>query len=82
MRSAQTIQYVVESEGGTWLVRRDGRHYGPYADRGAAIRQAIDAARTSGRNDWRAEVLSRLEDGTLRVEWTYGIDDYPPAGLI
>ncbi len=80
MRSRPSIQYFVENQDGAWLVRRDGRRYGPYANRTAGIRQAIDAARTSGQNDRPAEVLVQLENGSFEAEWTYGIDDYPPFG--
>ena len=73
------IQYFVESQDGAWLVRRDGKRYGPYADRTAAVRQAVDAAHTSGRNDRAAQVLVQGQDGTYQPEWTFGEDDYPPV---
>lgn len=80
MRSRPRIQYFVEQVDGDWLVRRDGRRYGPYADRAAALREAIRAAHVCGRNDRPAEVLARGEDGAFGTEWTSGLDDAPAAG--
>lgn len=78
MTRAPGIQYFVETQSGEWTVRRDGKRHGPYLDRAAAVRQAVDAAHISGRNDRPAQVLVRGEDGTFMAEWTYGDHSYPP----
>lgn len=78
MTRAPGIQYFVETQNGEWTVRRDGKRYGPYRDRSVALRQAVDAAHTSGRNDRPAQVLVQGEDGTFMAEWTYGDHSYPP----
>ena len=72
------IQYVVVLHEGHWTVRRDGKAYGPYPDREAALTSAIGAAHMSGQNDRAAQVLSQGEEGEAQVEWTYGVDLYPP----
>jgi hypothetical protein len=74
------IQYFVVPSGEHWLVRRDGKFYGPYKDRETAIARAIETAQISGRNDRAAEVLTQGEDGEFHPEWTYGEDMYPPQG--
>lgn len=63
---------------GRWTVRRDGKTYGPYPSREAALTSAIGAAHMSGQNDRAAQVLSQGEDGETQVEWTYGVDLDPP----
>lgn len=81
MRSEKRrIQYFVMLQEGVWKVRRDGKFYGPYEGREAAVACAVDAAQTSGRNDRAAQVLIEGEDGEFRAEWTYGDDVYPPQG--
>ncbi len=81
MTWAPDIQYFVETQNGEWTVRRDGKRYGPYMDRAAAVRQAVDAAQTSGRNDRPAQVLVQGEDSAFTVEWIYGDHSYPPHAL-
>jgi hypothetical protein len=71
------IHYAVMLCEGRWKVRRDGRYYGPYPSYEAARQSAIAAAYTSGRNDRAAQVLTEGGDGSLMVEWTFGVDDYP-----
>jgi hypothetical protein len=74
------IQYVVVAQQGLWKVRRDGKFYGPYPSRGAAMTIAINAAYMSGKNDRAAQVLVERDDGVLQAEWTYGLDPYLPHG--
>ena len=71
------IHYAVMLCGGRWKVRRDGRYYGPYPSYEAARRSAIAAAHVSGKNDRAAQVLTEGDNGSLIVEWTFGVDDYP-----
>ena len=74
------IDYVVVLTEERWTVRRDGKSYGPYPDREAALTSAINAAHMSGTNDRSAQVLSQGEDGETKTEWTFGLDAYPPQG--
>jgi hypothetical protein len=55
-------------------VSRHGKLYGPYPTQAAAVRSAGDVARASSLNDHHSEVLTKQADGTMRVEWTYGLD--------
>ncbi len=74
------IKYFVMLHEGLWKVRRDGKFYGPFRGRDAAIACAVDAAQTSGKNDRAAQVLIQAEDGEFQAEWTYGDDIYSPLG--
>ncbi len=67
-------QYLVISQDGQWRVSRHGKLYGPYPTQAAAVRSAGDVARASSLNDHHSEVLTKQADGTMRVEWTYGLD--------
>ena len=81
MRSEKLrIQYFVILREERWMVRRDGKFFGPYQSREAAITHAIDTARASGKNDRPAQVLSQGADGEFHPEWTFGEDMYPPQG--
>jgi hypothetical protein len=73
-------QYVVTTKGGQWYVRLDGKDYGPYQTQKAAIKDAVDAAHSSGKKGFDAQVLIQGADNKFRTEWTYGHDPYPPKG--
>ena len=76
------IEYLVVLHEGDWTVRRDGKAYGPYPSREAALASAIGAAQMSGQNDRAAQVLSQDEEGEVQAEWTFGVDFYPPQDAL
>lgn len=73
-------QYFVVLHDGKWTVSHEKRHYGSYGTQGEAIRAAVDSAHTDGSTGHDAQVLVQDTDGTVRTEWTYGHDPYPPPG--
>ena len=73
-------QYFVVLSQGQWMISLNQKHYGPYATQGAAIRAAVDAAHTHGKNGHDAQVLIQGQNNQFRTEWTYGHDPYPPPG--
>jgi hypothetical protein len=76
---ARAHYYVVKHEG-QWKIKHNDMHYGPYVTQKEAIRVAVDAAHTSGKNGHDAQVLVQGEELQFRTEWTYGHDPYPPPG--
>jgi hypothetical protein len=68
-------QYIVVRDQGQWKISLDGARYGPYATQRDAIRAAVDAAHEAGQKGVSSQVL--LQD-PFRIEWTYGMDPYPP----
>lgn len=72
-------EYYILSAGGQWKIRHDGKDY-HYATQQEAIRAAVDAAHSSGKNGHDAQVLVQGANGQWRTEWTYGHDPYPPKG--
>ncbi len=74
-------QYFVVHHEGEWKVKMDGKHYGPYSNKKAATRAAVDAAHATGSNGGLAQVLVQgLDHNQFLTEWTYGKDPYPPPG--
>ena len=73
-------QYFVVLHEGAWKISFKGQHYGPYSTQAAAIRAAVDAAHTSGKNGADAQVMVQGMNNQFRTEWTYGNDPYPPPG--
>lgn len=73
------VQYYVLKNGTEWKVRHNDKDY-PYATQKAAMKAAVDAAHSSGKNGHDAQVLVQGRDGQWQTEWTYGNDPYPPAG--
>ncbi len=73
-------QYVVVRHDGQWKISHEGKHYGPYDTQAAAIRTAVDAAHSAGKQGHDAQVLIQGQDNRFRTEWTYGNDPYPPRG--
>lgn len=73
-------QYVVVSHQGEWKISFGGKHYGPYSTQKDAIRAAVNAAHTAGKNGHDSQVLIQGTDSKFRTEWTYGNDPYPPKG--
>jgi hypothetical protein len=74
------VHYYVVLHQNEWKIKFDDRHYGPYGTQKQAIRSAVDAAQTSGKNGHDAQVLVQGENHQFRTEWTYGHDPYPPPG--
>jgi hypothetical protein len=74
------LQYFVVRHENQWKISFDGKHYGPYSTQAIAIRTAVDAAHSSGKNGHDAQVLVQGLNSQFRTEWTYGSDPYPPKG--
>jgi hypothetical protein len=68
------LQYLVTRHDGCWKVLTD-KYYGPYADKLAAISNAVEAAHRSGTAGRDAEVILS-DEGRMNVVWTYG-DPFP-----
>lgn len=77
---AGRIHYYVVLLNGQWHVKHNEKHYGPFATQAAAITSAVDAAHSSGKMGYDAQVLVQGQNNQFRTEWTYGHDPYPPAG--
>lgn len=75
---ARAHYYVLRRPSG-WKVQLNGVDYS-YTTKGEAVRAAVDAAHSSGRNGHDAQVLIQGSDGKWQTEWTYGNDPYPPPG--
>ena len=75
---ARAVYYVL-SAGNQWKIRHNDKDF-PYATQAAAISAAVDAAHSSGKKGFDAQVLIQGADGQWRTEWTYGHDPYPPPG--
>lgn len=73
-------QYFVVNHERQWKISFGGKHFGPYSTQRDAIRAAVDAANTSGKNGHDAQVLVQGANNQFRAEWTYGHDPYPPRG--
>jgi len=72
-------EYVVVVDQGQPKISHNGKQYGPYDTQEAAIRAAIDTAFKAGKQGFSAQVLVQAQgQGKLRIEWTYGLDPYPP----
>ena len=67
--------FIVFREQGQWAIKSNGVHFGPFATQRDAICAAVDAAYEAGEKGLNGQVL--IED-QFRVEWTYGLDPYPP----
>lgn len=77
---ARVVYYVVVSQGEWQIKYGEGKIAGPYATQKAAIRAAVDAAHSTGKNGHDAQVLVQGSDSKWQTEWTYGNDPYPPRG--
>lgn len=73
-------QYFVVRHENQWKISFNGQHYGPYTTQADAMRAAVDAAHTSGRDGHDSQVLIQGVNNQFRAEWTYGNDPYPPRG--
>ncbi|CFX09478.1 conserved protein of unknown function [Candidatus Filomicrobium marinum] len=73
-------QYFVVLHDGQWKISFNQKHFGPFNTQADAIRAAVDAAHSAGRNGKDAQVLVQGRDNRFRTEWTYGNDPYPPPG--
>jgi Uncharacterized protein conserved in bacteria (DUF2188) len=76
---ARAVYYLVLHQN-QWKIKFNDEHYGPYQTQGAAIRAAVEAAHSSGKQGHDAQVLVQARDNKFRTEWTYGHDPYPPPG--
>ena len=71
--------YYVVRDGSGWKVQLDGKDY-PFNTQAEAMKAAVDATHSSGREGHDAQVLVQGRDGKWQTEWTYGHDPYPPPG--
>ena len=73
-------RYQVSPNGTKWKIIHEGKEY-HYDTQSAAIRAAVDAAKSSGdKGHENSQVLVQGNNGQFRTEWTYGKDSYPPKG--
>lgn len=70
--------YDVTPKGDQWSVKERGadRAVGNFDKKS----DAVDRAREVARNQEKAQVVIRKQDGTIQTEHTYGNDPYPPKG--
>jgi hypothetical protein len=70
--------YDVSPKGKEWSVKERGadRAVGNFAKKS----DAVDRAREVAKNQPRAQVVIRKQDGSIQTEHTYGGDPYPPKG--
>jgi hypothetical protein len=62
---------------GAWKISLNGRRYGPYPSKRAAVQAAVYAAYRTGQTGHFAEVLVQEKNHEVRKEWTFGDDAYP-----
>lgn len=74
---AQEKWFVLRHQG-RWKVRRNELFHGPYDLQAEAMRAAVDEAHKAGRKGTGAQVFLQVQDEQFRLEWTYGLDPYPP----
>ncbi|MEX0984907.1 MAG: DUF2188 domain-containing protein [Actinomycetota bacterium] len=73
----ERTRYLVSPDEDAWKVAEEGgRRFTRHALKRLAIRAAIDLAQTNP----PSQVLIQGRDGRFQVEWTYGLDPYPPPG--
>jgi hypothetical protein len=70
--------YHVTERDGAWSVRLNGKHFGPWPSRVAAVNAAIRAAAVAIENGLRAQVVVQ-QDNTLRTAWDSEKDARKPA---
>ncbi|MCL4712735.1 MAG: DUF2188 domain-containing protein [Pseudorhodoplanes sp.] len=70
-------QFFVSPDQGQWKVQSNGVTLSRHYHQRTATRAAVDLAHE---HKGDAQVVVQREDGTIRTEWTYGHDPYPPAG--
>jgi hypothetical protein len=71
-------RYVVVLASSGWVIRFDGKEYGPYTSEREALMFAIEAAHKLGRRGEQSEVLLVEAAGEPRPVWTSGQDRFPP----
>jgi len=76
---ARVHYYVLHHEHG-WRIRLGDQYHGPYLSKASATEAAVDAAHSSGKEGYDAQVLIQGLNGQWQTEWTYGHDPYPPKG--
>jgi len=76
----ERARYFVVLQNGEWKISFNNQHYGPYDTQALAIRAAVDAAHSTGKNGQDAQVMVQGQNNQFRTEWTYGDDPYPPKG--
>ncbi|MEP7173338.1 MAG: DUF2188 domain-containing protein [Aestuariivirga sp.] len=67
-------QYLVLSHNDEWKIRFNGRLYGPYESRDAALETAIEVAHAMGEIGIDAQVAVQDTDANVRTAWTYDQD--------
>ena len=77
---AERKRLFVSPEGARWKVQWEGGTVdGRYDTQAAAISRARAIVRSLSAGSISQIVVQR-PDGTIREEWTYGKDPYPPVG--
>ena len=67
-------QYLIIFDNGEWKITFNGKHYGPYESKEAAVEAAVDAAYAMGEIGIDAHVAVQDLDLKVRTAWTYGED--------
>ena len=65
-------QYLILCHDGEWKITFNGKQYGPYESREAALEAAVDAAYAMGEIGIDAQVSIQDPDLQVRTAWTYG----------
>lgn len=67
-------QYLITRHDDEWKIRFNGRLYGPYESRDAALEAAIEVAHAMGDIGIDAQVVVQDADANVRTAWTYDQD--------
>lgn len=67
-------QYLILLHDDEWKIRLNGRLYGPYESRDAALEAAIEVAHAMGEIGIDAQVAVEDPEATVRTAWTYDQD--------
>jgi len=64
-----SVQYAIVLHNREWKISFNGRHYGPYASRTAAMNAAMAAARRAAEHGYQPQVLVQGGDYRFRTAW-------------
>ncbi len=68
-------KFVVVQKDQAWEIVAGSMRFGPYVSKLEAIRIAVGAAHDEGiKSHDPAQVLVQEQDGSLRIEWTFGVN--------
>jgi hypothetical protein len=64
-----SVQYAIVLHNREWKISFNGRHYGPYATKAAAMAAAVAAARRATEHGYQPQVLVQGGDYRFRSAW-------------